>query len=325
MRSPARNSSSSSPSNAGQPCSAGAAPVSVGSGVGSAQSSARRFHHERADPCLVGGGQLRQSEGDRPHGAFREVRRVVKAERRVPRLELLRGLEEADDLFVLGIRGHAVPEFRREDWRAGPDDGIEPLRHGAIGFRHLADLCEHDALAVRLFRGRLRLSDAVLDRRSLLVRECLISFGRGSALGGLLRVLHCRFPLSHSVCCPLAAALSRGPDVTDRAPPLTLVARRQRAASGRCFLGAGDEGFPRIFRRASANSVQLPWTRPRSAGCEDPRKLVESLPWRRKRPPDVGRKRGPYPGRGATPRRLRGYTLMRLYIARRLFARHTWV
>jgi len=44
------------------------------------QSSARRFLHERADPCLFGGGQLLQREGDRPQGAFVEVRRVVEAE-----------------------------------------------------------------------------------------------------------------------------------------------------------------------------------------------------------------------------------------------------
>src|SRR5881397_806675 len=30
------------------------------------RSSAHRFLHERADPCLVGGGQLLQREGDRP-------------------------------------------------------------------------------------------------------------------------------------------------------------------------------------------------------------------------------------------------------------------
>src|SRR6266545_2866635 len=50
---------------------------------------------------LVGGGQLRQREGGRPHGAFVEVRRVLEAERRVPRVELLRAFEEADDLAVL--------------------------------------------------------------------------------------------------------------------------------------------------------------------------------------------------------------------------------
>src|SRR3712207_8063624 len=60
------------------------------------QSSAHRFLHERADPCLFGGGQLLQREGGWPHGAFVEVRLVAEAERRVPRLELLRALEEAD-------------------------------------------------------------------------------------------------------------------------------------------------------------------------------------------------------------------------------------
>src|SRR5205085_6789488 len=60
------------------------------------QSSARRFLHERTNPCLDVGVQLRQSEGVRPHGALVEVRRVAEAERRIPRLELLCGLEEAD-------------------------------------------------------------------------------------------------------------------------------------------------------------------------------------------------------------------------------------
>src|SRR5450759_3224068 len=80
------------------------------------QSSAHRFLHERADLCLFGGGQLLQRESDRPQGVFVEVRRVAEAERRVPRFELLRALEEADDLAVLGIRGHPVPESRREGW-----------------------------------------------------------------------------------------------------------------------------------------------------------------------------------------------------------------
>src|SRR5439155_1805345 len=53
--------------------------------ISEAQSSAHRFLHERADPCLFGGGQLLQREGDWPHGAFVEVRLVAEAERRVPR------------------------------------------------------------------------------------------------------------------------------------------------------------------------------------------------------------------------------------------------
>ena len=65
--------------------------------------SAHRFLYECADPCLFGGSQLLQREGDRPQGTFVEVRRVTEAERRVLRIELLRGLEEADDLVVLGL------------------------------------------------------------------------------------------------------------------------------------------------------------------------------------------------------------------------------
>src|SRR5207248_8112590 len=99
-----------------------------------AQSSAHRLLHERADLLLFGGGQTLQRESGRPHGACVEVRLVAEAERRVPRFELLRALEEADDLAVLGIGGHPVPGSRLEAWRAGLDDGMEPLGHGAIRF-----------------------------------------------------------------------------------------------------------------------------------------------------------------------------------------------
>src|SRR6476469_2165338 len=90
-------------------------------------SSAHRSLHERTDPFLVGGSQLRQRKGGRPHGAFVEIRRVAEAERRVPRVELLRALEEADDLAVLGVRGHPVPGPRPEAGGAGLDDGMDPL------------------------------------------------------------------------------------------------------------------------------------------------------------------------------------------------------
>src|SRR5687768_13770107 len=92
------------------------------------QSSTHRFLHERADLCLFCGGQLLQREGGRPHGAFVEVRDVVEAERRVPRLELVRSLEEADDLAILvSICRHPVPGFRRQVWRTGFDDRMEPF------------------------------------------------------------------------------------------------------------------------------------------------------------------------------------------------------
>src|SRR5436305_502193 len=135
------------------------------------QCSAQRFLHELDDPCLFSGGQLLQREGDRPQGAFVEVRLVAEAEGRVPRLELLRALEEADDMVVVGVRGHPVPGSRREGWRAGFNDGMEPLGHGAIRFRHLGNLREHIAFPIRLVR--LQLLGALLHRGSFLVRESL--------------------------------------------------------------------------------------------------------------------------------------------------------
>src|SRR3954451_23890840 len=86
-----------------------------------------RLLHQCDDPCLFGGGQPRQSEGGRPHGTFVEVGLVAEAERRVPRLELLRILKKADHLAVLGVGRHPVPEPRREGRRSGLDDTVEPL------------------------------------------------------------------------------------------------------------------------------------------------------------------------------------------------------
>src|SRR5690242_9955351 len=61
-------------------------------------ASARGLLDELADALLVVGGELGQGEGGRPHGAVVEGRDVVETESRVARLELRRGLEEADDL-----------------------------------------------------------------------------------------------------------------------------------------------------------------------------------------------------------------------------------
>lgn len=61
---------------------------------------AHRLLHERSNRGLLRSGQLLQGEGGRPHGAFVEPRLVGEAERRVPGLELLRALEEADDLLA---------------------------------------------------------------------------------------------------------------------------------------------------------------------------------------------------------------------------------
>src|SRR5487761_1593255 len=77
---------------------------------GRARLSARRHPQECADPRLVNGGQLCQRERGRPHGALVEVRFVAETKRRIPRLELLCALEEADDLAALAICGHSVPK-----------------------------------------------------------------------------------------------------------------------------------------------------------------------------------------------------------------------
>src|SRR5829696_3881044 len=175
--------------------------------------SARRPLHERADPCLCGGTQLLQRKGGRPHGAFVEVRLVAEAERRVPRVELLGALEEADDLAVLvGVGGHPVPGLRRELWCARLDDLVEPLGHGAIRLRHLGDLREHGALPFRLLRFPFQLFGALPHRGSSLVRESLgLLAGRGGALGGLLRGLLCAH---RSLLCRLSHVLPRltGPE-----------------------------------------------------------------------------------------------------------------
>jgi hypothetical protein len=158
--------------------------------------SARRFLHERADPGLFGGSQLLQREGDRPHGTFIEVRRVIEAERRVPRVELLRGLEEADDFAVLvGVRGHPVPGFRQEGRRTGFEDRMDPLGHGTIRFLHRGDRCECGAFPFRLVlvRARLRFQflAAISHRGLFLVRESLgLLAGRCGALGVTFTWVH---------------------------------------------------------------------------------------------------------------------------------------
>src|SRR6266487_6156060 len=153
-----------------------------------AQFSSYCFLHERGDPCLFVSSQPLQRKRCGPHVAFVEVRLVAEAERRVPRLELRCCLEEADDLVVLGIGGHPVPESGRETRRAFSDYSMEPLGHGAIRFPHLRDLRQHGALPLPL--ASLHLLDAIPYRASFLLRERLAS--RGGALGGLLHALLCR-------------------------------------------------------------------------------------------------------------------------------------
>src|SRR5919199_6272028 len=85
-------------------------------------SSAHRFRDKRADPLLIDGSQLLQCELGWPHAAFVELGLVAEAERRVPALELVRALEETDDIAVLGVRGHPIPRSGRQRWCGGFDD-----------------------------------------------------------------------------------------------------------------------------------------------------------------------------------------------------------
>src|SRR6185437_5027042 len=133
----------------------------------------------RADLHFLLLGQLRQRERGRPHRAVVELRRLVEAKCRVPRLELLRALEEADDLAVEGVRGHAVPRSRRQRWRGGLDDRMDSLGHGPVGLRQLGDLLEDVLLAVRL--AAFELSGALLHRGPFLGRESLLLGHRASA------------------------------------------------------------------------------------------------------------------------------------------------
>src|SRR6266705_115736 len=89
--------------------------------------SARRSRDKLADLFLDGGAEPLQGKGGWPDVTVVEVCSVLETERRVSRLELLTALEEADNLAVLGIRGHPVPGIRRERRRAGFDDRMQPL------------------------------------------------------------------------------------------------------------------------------------------------------------------------------------------------------
>src|SRR5262249_13163458 len=145
----------------------------------------------------------------RPHSPLVEVRRVAEAERRVPALELLRTLEEADNLAVLGIRRHPVPGLGREVWRAGCDDRVEPLGHGAIRFPHRGDRGAHISFPVRLVaaraRFRLQLPGTSLHRGPFVGRESRGRLAsRAGALGRLLNVL----PWAHTYL--LYRCLGRG-------------------------------------------------------------------------------------------------------------------
>src|SRR5215211_4495484 len=247
--------------------------------------SARRPLHERADPCLCGGGQLLQRKRGRPHGALVEVRLVAEAERSAPRVELLGALEEADDLAVLvGVRGHPVPGLRRELWCARLDDLVEPLGHGAIRLRHLGDLREHGAFPIRLLRFRLLLFGALPHRGPFLGRESLgLLHAHRSLPCGFFRVL-----LSGSAVHALRI-------LTDGAFPTPSKGPRPRS----CAPGTPQRGTKRRTgaTRTSENSVMAKFADHLKAEVGVPRHAVtsprQSTNRRRRRGVDFLRKRLP--------------------------------
>src|SRR4029078_9376777 len=83
---------------------------------------ARRLLHERADGRVVRWSPVAQREGRWPHAAVIEARLVAEAEGGITGAELLRALEEADDLAVSGVGGHPVPGLRDEVGRPGLDE-----------------------------------------------------------------------------------------------------------------------------------------------------------------------------------------------------------
>src|SRR5262249_14886487 len=103
------------------------------------RASAHRLLHQRGDLRLVGRRELPQRVRGRPHPALIEVRLVAEPERRVPRLELRRVLEEAHHLVVFGVRRHPVPRPLFELGRGGHDDRVDTLRHRTVLPLHLGD------------------------------------------------------------------------------------------------------------------------------------------------------------------------------------------
>src|SRR5690606_12058379 len=122
-------------------------------------------------------------------------RPIVEPESRVSRLELLRILEEADDLAALGVRGHAVPKLRCELRRARLYDRVDSLGDRPVTVGHLRDLREHGTLVVRLAGlsaaalCRPHLLSPLLHSGPFLFGESLRSrVGFGGTHGGLPRI-----------------------------------------------------------------------------------------------------------------------------------------
>ena len=90
--------------------------------------SAHRLLQERANLSFGVIGQFFQRKSSRPHVSFVEIRFIGKTKGRVSCLELLRVLEKANNISVLGVRRHAVPGFRQEYGCVSFNNGMETAR-----------------------------------------------------------------------------------------------------------------------------------------------------------------------------------------------------
>ena len=136
------------------------------------------------DGGFFGGADGGDGVGDGPQGAGVELGGVVEAEGAVAGAELLRGLEEADDLaFGVGVGGHAVPGFGGQAGRVGVDEGMQALGQAAVGLLEGGDGGERGSLAVGLFGFGLKLAGALLHSGLFFGGEALAG---GGGFGGLL-------------------------------------------------------------------------------------------------------------------------------------------
>ena len=128
------------------------------------------------DLSFFGGGQLFQRRRSATWRSSSRFASCMKPNVAYLVLNFRAALEEADDLTVLGIRGHAVPEPRRQGQCSGFDDR-RSCSQGDL-FRHGGDVREHGAFPDRLVcararaRGRL-LRGALGDSGFIVIFRCL--------------------------------------------------------------------------------------------------------------------------------------------------------
>ena len=163
--------------------------------------SAYCFLQERANPCLYGGGQLLQREGDGHMAPSSRFAVSLKPNVAYLVLNVWAGWKKQTTLpSWLAYAGIPYQVLGRKAATLSLMITCKPPGHRAIRLLHRGDRREYGAFPFRLVlvraRFRFHLLGAISHRCFFFVRESLAS--RGSGAGGLLRPPICRFPLSHS-------------------------------------------------------------------------------------------------------------------------------